>query len=816
MAVSVADKVTGWAIGRLAYARKQWAREIPAALRQPARLAADFITREGAQSRYGVESSDTDAMYRLAATSAWAYSDIQLIANRVSARAARIKVGKWEKGEVHTEPKHPLTDLLANPNPLMSGAFLLRYTAWWLLLSGNAYVFVSTPSIGRGEPSELWPLVANKVAPQPDTLREGPLGLTIDYEYEVHGQRVLLPGEHVIHFRTANPWDYWRGLAPLAAGILAVETDHNQGQWNSQFFGKDNAIPLAVISLPETISDVDFDRAKDEIKEEFGGQRKTAITRAGDLSIETIQQSIADMQLIESRDFSRQEIDRVYGVPEGLISGGLSGDSRLAAETAFAVNTIQPLIDYMAEEWTVGLAWFYDRSLICVAPDIVPRDRALTVQEYSIFGQDRTINENREELGLEPLKHPLCQEIPVRLLQFVAPTYPTMDGSEPEPPPAPVVVQAAPEPEAAPEAEEPPQAGAMSGQDAPQNVAAEEGAKAVPHVPGQLVSLSAAELMGCATELKRWRTVALKEVKAGRLPTERPFVSDILPPGMYAGVLAKLALAEDEAGVKAVFATALEPATRKALADAEVGANQDPFAAARARAEARLQAAFQQAHTDAGQLRLLAEGVDPAALFSEQWMAEYEARLNAKLPPVIRSIASDIARQLASNIGVSWQLVNLPALQLADRHMYELVSGLTDTTRRQLQETIGNWIASGEPLTELTAQLTTIFDSPVRAEMIAATEVTRVYQQANEAAWRAANERLNAGIIGAQWRTAVDDRRCEQCLAMDGSFRMLDGAYENGVIMPLHPRCRCWEVPTLSIPGSGQQGPGPREGVANG
>lgn len=51
------------------------------------------------------------------------------------------------------------------------------------------------------------------------------------------------------------------------------------------------------------------------------------------------------------------------------------------------------------------------------------------------------------------------------------------------------------------------------------------------------------------------------------------------------------------------------------------------------------------------------------------------------------------------------------------------------------------------------------------------------------------------GITKYQFYTKPDERRCETCGAMHGLVFPIS-AYEVGVTAsPLHPRCRCWEVP---------------------
>lgn len=487
--------------------------------------AANFDAVLGQMTRYGQfrqdDTMDTGAAYKLAACSPWVYSDIKLIADRVASRDANLKVKVRSSGDDIDD--HPFLQLLDEPNPFMSGSFLKRYTVWWLLLRGNAYLFASTRRPGVGEPEELYPLVANMVRPLPETLRRGQ-GIfrtidLIDYEYNVNGSLEILPGENVIHFRAPNPFDWWEGLSPLTAALIGVQMDHAQAVWQRDFFAKENAIPSAIISVPATTSPVDFDRQREVLRQQMNEGQKRLFTRSGDLTVETITQTLEQMQIIDSRRFNRDEIDRVYGVPEGLISGGLSGDSRLAAEIAFARNSIQPLIDYLAEQLSTDLALYYGDDIMFEAPNVVPQDRALEVQEYTTYSQDMSINENREARGMKPAKLPAdladLADVPVRLLQYVqATTAPT-----PEPPQ---------------------EAGDMIGSQSPENVVEEQAGKAI----------------AVDAELKRWRKVALGEIRAGRKPAERVFDSVVIPVDRKSAILEALQDAETESEVKAAFDTA--------------------------------------------------------------------------------------------------------------------------------------------------------------------------------------------------------------------------------------------------------------------
>lgn len=416
------------------------------------RMFADVITEMGRLGAYGAgDVVDTEAAYTLAVTAYAVYSAIKLVSDRAADRRAAFEVKRRMGVDLEDLGNHAFERLLARPNTLMSGSFLKRYTSWWYLLRGNAYVFVASAAPGVGEPSELWPLVASAVTPRPDLMHEG-RGvfrgqLVIDYEYQVNGRIDILPGENVVHFRTPNPFSFWEGLSPLTAALTPLQTDAAQALWVRDFFGAKNAIPTAIISVPAETDDEDFDDIKRRLREQFDKGQRTLITRAGDLSVAVIQQTIEQMQVLSGREFNAKAVDRIYGIPEGLITGGLSGDSRLAAEIALARNTVQPLLDYFAEEWSANIGPFYGRDVVIEAPNIVPQDRALEAQEYQVYSQDQTINENRATRGLKASSHPWA-EVPVRLLDIAGAAGSPTSATEPagmvgQPAPAQVMAQAA-------------------------------------------------------------------------------------------------------------------------------------------------------------------------------------------------------------------------------------------------------------------------------------------------------------------------------------------------------------------------------------
>jgi len=134
---------------------------------------------------------------------------------------------------------------------------------------------------------------------------------------------------------------------------------------------------------------------------------------------------------------------------------------------------------------------------------------------------------------------------------------------------------------------------------------------------------------------------------------------------------------------------------------------------------------------------------------------------------------------------VDWGLINTRAIEWVNKYTFELVRGITDVTRRGIQTALTAYYENGTmTISQLADSLTNLF-GPVRAEMIAVTEVTRASVQ-GELALVNMIEMENPHIkLIATWQTANDDRVCEICAPRDGT-RYNEGWYD---YPPAHPRC---------------------------
>ena len=105
----------------------------------------------------------------------------------------------------------------------------------------------------------------------------------------------------------------------------------------------------------------------------------------------------------------------------------------------------------------------------------------------------------------------------------------------------------------------------------------------------------------------------------------------------------------------------------------------------------------------------------------------------------------------------------------------------------------GDWkraMLRGETLDDVLTQLGKRFKN-IRtiSEALGLSESTAIGSLARQKIFR------ELGITKYQFYTKPDEQRCEQCGAMHGHIFPMS-AYEVGITAsPIHPRCRCWEVP---------------------
>jgi hypothetical protein len=150
-------------------------------------------------------------------------------------------------------------------------------------------------------------------------------------------------------------------------------------------------------------------------------------------------------------------------------------------------------------------------------------------------------------------------------------------------------------------------------------------------------------------------------------------------------------------------------------------------------------------------------------------------------------IAGPGLRQLLGEAGIRIK-------SIADSRLEELSLVLEETLRSdEIRRQPGT-----EPLPpflsvgDLAGRLRTVLDNPGRAELVAQAEIARAQATAARQVY------AETGRTEVEVSTAEDDKVCPEC---DAAAKL--GAHPLGAppLVPLHPRCRCAELPVLATSG---------------
>lgn len=230
------------------------------------------------------------------------------------------------------------------------------------------------------------------------------------------------------------------------------------------------------------------------------------------------------------------------------------------------------------------------------------------------------------------------------------------------------------------------------------------------------------------------------------------------------------------------------PSTRKAYEIGDSGHD-----AERRKVEARVQREVQSALD--GQMERVMLQAPYGVPGTDFWRDEGHAMTQLLLPvigAIVRQAVGTATADLDAmmNIGIDRASLEARLARWARTYTFDLIRGVDANTRRSVGEAMANWQIAGGTIDDLRQSLTSTFGAN-RAVMIAETEVTRAYAAAHRETWE------ESGVVLArEWRTAMDERVCPICNALNETQARMGKSFAGGIDdPPAHPRCRCWTVP---------------------
>lgn len=267
----------------------------------------------------------------------WAFVCISAIKDEIA--SIDLALYKHDKnGNKERIYNHPAIDLLYFVNNFYTKFTLFEQLQADLELQGNHYWFIDRD--GKGQPVAIYPL--NPVYTKPIVSQTEYVD---GYMYTIDGQQFKIDKDSVIHFKTFNPSSPIIGLSTIESVRVSLETDEAAKAYNKQFF-ENSATPGIILEYPGQINSDTMERLKAQWDNEYRGFKKayrTAVA-AGGLKIHQMEFKQTDMQFMEQRKFSRDEILALFRVPPtiaGIVEATVYASAK-AAEYVFARRTIEP------------------------------------------------------------------------------------------------------------------------------------------------------------------------------------------------------------------------------------------------------------------------------------------------------------------------------------------------------------------------------------------------------------------------------------------------------------------------------------------
>ncbi len=242
-------------------------------------------------------------------------TSVRLVAEAIATLPVSVVVRRG-RDRVAPSPRYrTLVKLLTvQANAVQDAAEFWRVVVTWLLIRGNAYVFVQRN--GAGEVTALWP-----VPPTDVTVLRTPTG-QLAYRLNHDGKETWLPVEkgyvatdqEILHYR-------WFGTGPEAlspigvarqqVGISVAATSYIGG-----FFERD-ATPETVLTTAANLSDKQWERLVAQMEDRhqgFENSHQIAVFEGG-AKLERVSLSPADAQFLAIYKLTEGKIASMYGVP---------------------------------------------------------------------------------------------------------------------------------------------------------------------------------------------------------------------------------------------------------------------------------------------------------------------------------------------------------------------------------------------------------------------------------------------------------------------------------------------------------------------
>jgi HK97 family phage portal protein len=314
------------------------------------------------------------------------YACVQAISQDVS-RYEPIFNRMGKDGKLTPLATHPFKTLLDNPNKYTSKSDLFETLQAFMELTGNAYLYMPKGEITQ-RPRELWNV-------RPDRMHvvvDEETGLVKGYIYrDEKGTEIPFELDEIIHFKTFNPFNPYKGMGTVEAALLYIDTENSTSKFQNSFM-HNQATPSGVLSIKGNVTPEAFNKVKKVWAEQQAGlvnAGKTLFIRQADVTFEKLGLSIADLELPSLKGQTQEDVMMMFRLPKQILGNtsavgvsGLGRNNLEAIEYIYAKRTIEPKLDRIDDTLTLTARnVFKDDSITVTHVSQIPEDKEFVLKE---------------------------------------------------------------------------------------------------------------------------------------------------------------------------------------------------------------------------------------------------------------------------------------------------------------------------------------------------------------------------------------------------------------------------------------------------
>lgn len=271
---------------------------------------------------------------------AWIYMAVRAKARDIMSVPFNLFSGNPDRPEENAQripEEDPLQQLFREPNKRMTGEELMEATSIHLDLKGE-FIWILGGRNGkykRGEiPASIMPVWPGNMQHRLDDAKENIVAWELRVE---RSEPMLYTPEEILHVRFHNPYDAWRGLAPLEAAAMDANIDWKASKFTEALIDNGGE-PGGLLSTDIDLKPEQVDEMKGQWSDRHEGAERAGriAVLTGGLRYQSIGVTQKDMQFSEQRHWSREAILGAFGTPELVV--GLAKD--VNRTTAQAVKRI--------------------------------------------------------------------------------------------------------------------------------------------------------------------------------------------------------------------------------------------------------------------------------------------------------------------------------------------------------------------------------------------------------------------------------------------------------------------------------------------